>query len=287
MELYIFQALTGGLLFGIGAMIFKWIAHVKGDDNLFFVALYASGAACFFADGFEEIGKFGDVNYYVSGLLIGLGAAGGNYCFARGLHHGPTGLSSAFAKANIVLVILISAFYYREPLEFTEIIGILFFLSAMLVVNLKIGGSSKPASKIWFLLMIGAMILLAFRNGGLKVVDELGIVSALVMALAYSICALFFAGRYIMSFNTNLHSEKSSTHILAVGALTGVVSFAGLYFYIAALEKGPASVVVTLFSLDLLFVLLMSYLLFGERLNFNQKIGFLFSAIGFVLLGIS
>lgn len=287
MELYIFQALTGGLLFGIGAMVFKWIAHIKGDDNLFFAALYGSGAICFLVAGFDEIAKFGDITYYVSGLIIGLGVAGGNYCFARGLHHGPTGLSSAFAKANIVLVILISAFYYREPLDLAEIIGIFFFLLAMVVVNLKIGGSSKPVSKVWFILMIGSMILLAFRNGGLKIVDELGIVSALVMAFAYTLCALLFSARYIMLPKPARKSEKSSTHIFAVGALTGLVSFAGLYFYIAALAKGPASVVVTLFSLDLMFVLLMSYFLFGERLNFNQKIGFLFSAIGFVLLGIS
>jgi len=42
---------------------------------------------------------------------------------------------------------------------------------------------------------------------------------------------------------------------------------------------------VTIFSLDMFFLLLMSYLFFGERLNFKQKIGFILSALGFILIG--
>ncbi|MBL4602037.1 MAG: DMT family transporter [Emcibacteraceae bacterium] len=285
MEPYIFQALMGALLFGIGAMFFKWIVQLNGDDNIFFATLYSSGAVCFFIGGF---GGFTELTptHYISGALIGLGAAGGNYFFSKGLRHGPAGLTSAFAKANIVIVILISSIYYQEPLMLTEIIGIICFLAAMLIVNLKIGGAQRSVSKIWFALMVGSMILIAFRNGGLKVVDELEISSMVVMTLAYIFCAIFFSGNIIKNINKDKSENQQTKKVMMIGASTGVISYWGLYFYITALETGPGSVVVTIFSLDMLFVLLVSYFIYGERLNFNQKIGFLLSAFGFLLLGI-
>lgn len=287
MEPYIFQAMMGALLFGIGAMFFKWNAHARGDDNYFFAALYGAGAICFLIDGFDQLATFSANEYVISAAFIGLGAAGGNYFFSQGLRHGPAGLTSAFAKANIVIVILMSAFYYGEYLSFLEILGILTILLAMFIVNLKIGNSRRSTSKIWFILMLSCMTLLAFRNGGLKVVNEMELASMLVMALAYFFCTIFFCGA-IFKNRTKLWTAKySRVKITIVGAITGVTSYAGLYFYITALETGPASIVVTIFSLDMIFVLLMSYILFKERLNKNQTIGFMLSAVGFLLLSLN
>ncbi len=147
MELYIIEAMVGALLFGIGAMFFKWNAHNRGDDNYFFAVLYAVGAICFFIDGYDDLSNFSGISYYISGALIGLGAAGGNYFFSQGLRHGPAGLTSAFAKANIVIVILISSFYYGETLVLNEIVGILCILAAMVVVNVRFGSQSRPPER--------------------------------------------------------------------------------------------------------------------------------------------
>jgi uncharacterized membrane protein len=285
-ELYVFQALMGALMFGVGAMFYKWNAHIQGNDNYFFVALYSTGALCFFIIGYNEIHLFGGIEYYISAALIALGVAGGNYYFAKGLRLGPAGLTSAFAKANIVIVILISAFYYGEWLTQNELLGIISFLLAMLMVNLKIGKSEKSTSRKWFLTMLACMVLIAFRNGGLKVINEIGLSSALVMALAYLFCVLIFGASIKRSYG-GIHPTKSlNPKVLILGSITGILSFSGLYFYISALSTGPAGVVVTIFSLDMIFVLLMSYVIYGERLTLSQLIGFILSGLGFVLLGI-
>lgn len=286
MEPYIFQAMMGALLFGIGAMLFKWNAHVAGDDNYFFMGLYSAGALCFFIDAFDQLGNFWRADYIISAALIAMGAAGGNYFFSQGLRHGPAGLTSAFAKANIVFVILMSSLYYGEALSFTEILGILIILSAMAIVNLKIGNSSRPTSKIWFILMLGSMTLLAFRNGGLKVVNEIGINSMLVMALAYLFCTILFTGIIIKNNDRTWTSKYSRMKVIMIGWVTGLSSYLGLVFYIMALKTGPGSIVVTIFSLDMILVLLLSYLLFKERLNKNQFIGFMLSAAGFILISL-
>ena len=190
-------------MFGIGGILFKWNAHNQADDAYFFVSLYLVGAICFFFDGFDTINQIGGTQFIIMAAIVGLGSAGGNFAFSQGMRFGPAGLTSAFAKANIVIVILISSFYYGENISFQETLGILFFFAAMLVVNLKFGSTAKSTSGAWFLIMTACIILLAFRNGGLKVVNEVGLSGVLVVALAYLFCAVFFISMILK--NKNLH----------------------------------------------------------------------------------
>lgn len=286
MELYVIEAILGAVMFGIGGIMFKWNAHHKGDEIWFFAGLYLVGAGCFLIDILAQLPTDDYLIYIIMAVLIGLGSAGGNYAFSIGLKHGPAGLSSSFAKSNIIIVILISSLYYGEKIGVLETIGILLILSAMLVVNLKIKGKQRSVSRLWFLLMLVCMILLSFRNGGLKIAEELELSSSAVLALAYFYCAVYFFVRMLLSKKQKWTSEVSKSRVFCMGAVTGTVSFAGLYFYASSLAKGPGSIVVTLFSLDMIFILVFSYLLFGERLNRNQKLGFFLSATGFLIIGL-
>ncbi len=286
MEFYIVEAIIGAFMFGIGGTLFKWNAQNQADDNYFFVSLYAVGAACFFIYGFDEIRAISGFPLLIMAAIVGLGSAGGNYTFSQGMRLGPAGLTSAFAKANIIIVILLSAVYYGEAITWLETLGIMFFFAAMIAVNIKMKGSAKSTTGMWFIIMIICIILLAFRNGGLKVVNEMELSGILVVALAYTYCAAYFLFAIIKNRNKSWTANATKTKTMSIGAATGLVSFGGLYFYIAALSGGPGSVVVTIFSLDMFFILAMSYLFFGERLNRNQRIGFILSAIGLILIGL-
>jgi drug/metabolite transporter (DMT)-like permease len=285
-ELYIIQAMIGALMFGFGGILFKWNAHNHGDEAYFFISLYGVGAVCFFLGSLDVLSEFSSAEYLFMALIVALGSAGGNFAFSQGMRYGPAGLTSAFAKANIVIVILISSFYYGESITWMEGVGILFFFAAMLVVNIKLGGHEKSTSGAWFLIMVACIILLAFRNGGLKIANEAGLSGVLIVAVSYAICAIVSCLVLLKNKKKVWTAKVPKWKILTAGALTGTVSYGGLYFYITALKSGPGSVVVTIFSLDMFFILLMSYAFFGERLNRNQKVGFLLSAIGLTLIGL-
>jgi len=286
LEPYILDAILGALMFGIGGILFKWNAHNLADDNYFFVSLYSVGAACFFIDGFDTLNQLNDAKYFIMAAIVGLGSAGGNFAFSKGLHHGPAGLTSAFAKANIIIVILLSSIYYGEAITWKEGLGILFFFLAMVVVNLKLSKPNKATNRTWFLIMGVCIILLAFRNGGLKVVNELGLSGVLVVAVAYTYCAILSIILILKDRTKPSQVKVTKLKTATIGIVTGIVSYGGLYFYIAAIKGGPGSVVITIFSLDMFFILFLSYLFFGERLNRNQIFGFLLSAIGLILIGL-
>jgi len=286
LEPYILDAVLGALMFGIGGILFKWNAHNLADDNYFFVSLYSVGAACFFIDGFDTLNQLNDAKYFIMAAIVGLGSAGGNFAFSKGLRHGPAGLTSAFAKANIIIVILLSSIYYGEAITWKEGLGILFFFLAMVVVNLKLSKPNKATNRTWFLIMGACIILLAFRNGGLKVVNELGLSGVLVVAVAYTYCAILSIILILKDRTKPSQVKVTKLKTATIGIVTGIVSYGGLYFYIAAIKGGPGSVVITIFSLDMFFILFLSYLFFGERLNRNQIFGFLLSAIGLILIGL-
>lgn len=286
MEIYIFQALLGAVFFAASGMLFKWNAHSQGDDAYFLFGLYLIGSICFFINGYDGLSEINQSAFIICALLIGLGSAGGNYLFSKALRLGPASLTTAFAKSNILIVIFLSAFYYKERILIPEMLGLFCFLSAMFVINFKKRADRKAADSKWFIILLFCIILLSFRNGGLKVVDELQLNSALVGWLSYLLCALFFAGLIAVKKKNMSISQSPNSTALLKGSVTGILSYAGLMAYIAALKNGPASIVVTIFSLDMIFVLLMSYFLFGERLTRNQKIGFILSAIGFLFLSI-
>lgn len=286
MELYIIQAVLGAFMFGIGGMLFKWNAHCHGDDNYFFIALYGVGATCFFIASFDIISQFSGGQYFIMAAVVALGSAGGNFAFSKGMRYGPAGLTAAFAKANIVIVILISYLYYGESISWKEVLGIAFFFAAMLTVTLKFGNHDKATSSKWFLIMLSCIILLAFRNGGLKVVNEMGLSGELVVGVAYAYCAALFIALTIKNKHKSNTAKATKFKSMAIGGSLGLVSYGGLYFYITALKTGPGSVVVTIFSLDMFFILFLSFVIFGERLTRNQLAGFLLSAIGLMLIGL-
>lgn len=286
MEIYIFQALLGALFFAASGMLFKWNAHSQGDDVYFLFGLYLVGSICFFINGYDGLSEINQTAFIICALLIGLGSAGGNFLFSKALRLGPASLTTALAKSNILIVIFLSAFYYKERILVSEMLGVFCFLSAMLIINFKRRANRKPADSKWFIILLFCIILLSFRNGGLKVVDEIQLNSALVGWLAYLLCALFFAGLMVVKKKDTMIGRSSNSVALLKGSVTGILSYAGLMAYISALKTGPASIVVTIFSLDMIFVLLMSYFLFGERLTRNQKIGFILSAVGFLLLSV-
>lgn len=287
MEFYIIEAMVGAFMFGIGGTLFKWNAQNQADDNYFFLSLYFVGAACFFIYGYDILSEIGGWLFFTMAAIVGLGSAGGNFTFSYGMRLGPAGLTSAFAKANIIIVILLSAVYYGEAISSMEALGIMFFFAAMLAVNIKMKGSAKSTSGLWFITMIICITLLAFRNGGLKVVNELELSGILIVAFAYTYCAAYFAAAVMVNRKKEWTAKASKLKTMLIGAMTGLVSFGGLYFYVTALESGPGSIVVTIFSLDMFFILFMSYLFFGERLNRNQRIGFILSAIGLILIGLN
>lgn len=295
MDLYIYQALGAALIFALSAMCFKWSAHGDGEENHFLLGMYLTGSSLFFISSFyggsgSEAGVALDhfslsaisPMMIMGGLAIGFGSAVGNYLFVKSLKLGPASLTSALAKANMLPIIAMSYFFYGEEIGLAKIIGIVFVAGALISVSMSKKADRHSTHRAWILFVLASIIFFAVRNGGLKVTNEMGFSGEIILWIAYAACAVAFLFLTVL----NHKKVKFDRRALMIGMTGGCFSFSGLYLYMTALKNGPASVVVTIFSLDMVFILIMVHYLFHERLNRIQKIGFAMSLIGFIFIGL-
>ena len=68
--------------------------------------------------------------------------------------------------------------------------------------------------------------------------------------------------------------------------VAGILSAAGFFFYLKAMDIDEASVVIPLFQFDPVFGYILSFLILGEILNINQILASILILVGIVLLSI-
>lgn len=244
--------------------------------------LFASGAVLFFIHG---VLKGAAVNWWewrlwLGGLVVGVGAAWGNLLFMKVLEYGPASLSSPLVNMNIVFVVLLSMFIYRETLGSMEIVGIVLLLIAVVLISVR----KEPLTikeKKWFILIFLAIVLFTFRNGGLKVTEAANLNNTAVLFIAYLLSSIWFLG---CSFAPSASLSKEARVGLRWGLLCGFFSYGGLQLYAIALEMGKASIAAPIFATNSLVIAVGSVLIFKERLKPLQMIALIFLFAGLITI---
>jgi len=71
------------------------------------------------------------------GIVIGFLMAGGSFCYILSLSRLPVGTAAAIASSYIVLVVLLSWIFLREPLTVLKVVGIGFTLIGVVILSLQ------------------------------------------------------------------------------------------------------------------------------------------------------
>ncbi|WP_420891010.1 EamA family transporter, partial [Megasphaera massiliensis] len=226
-----------------------------GNANVLLLGLYVSGTAGFGVHAAVEgtISLLADYRIWIAGCIIGAGSAIGNAIFMKALEYGPASLTSPLTNLNIVLVVALGTFVYGERIHWSEAIGIALLLLAVAMISYKKNNSSSTTlEKRWFILVGVAVILFAFRNGGLKITEELGLPSAPVLFIGYALSLLWFI-RPLLQARADRQAAATG---LKLGLLAGVFSYGGLHLYTVALTTGPANLAAPIFATNSLVVAL-------------------------------
>jgi len=276
---WILTSLLGALSFGTGTLLFKVNSLRRGPWGAFLSGLYLSGALGFAAVLSQERGWAVSLALVSAGAIVGVGSAGGNWLFSKALALGPISLTSPLVNLYTVYVVLLAVFIYGERLTALEIvcIGLLFLSVSLLPVDPS--ESLSIRSRRWYPIVALAGLVYALRNGGLKVVQEMGLSDTAVLFYAYLASFLWFMGQSLGE-----KGPQASSSARRLGLLAGFFSFGGMQLYAYSLRSGPASLVAPLFSANSLVVAVLSILLLGERLSRLQIVAILLFLIALVLL---
>ncbi|MBA4493585.1 EamA family transporter [Paenactinomyces guangxiensis] len=280
--MWFFLALLSSLTFGLAGFMMKASSARKGSTDHLLWGLYLSGTLGFLWWMYQtDVARF-NMAILLAGLIIGFGSAAGNLLFMKALEIGPASLTSPLVNSNIVLTVGLSMWLYGERLSLFETIGVILLVIAVSLLPIDPNESLRIRGYHWYVLVLTATFLFFFRNGGLKVTEEMQLPNATVLFISYLFGLVWFTAE-IFRKKESRRTEKIKTGI-AWGLGSGIFSFAGMQIYAIALEDGPASIVAPIFATNSLVVAVLSIIIFRERLSLVQTICLILLFAGLIFI---
>lgn len=216
-------------------------------------------------------------------ILSGFATGASWLCFFHALKIGNVNLVVPIDKSSIVITMLLSFLVFPDEkfTIFKLVCIVLIALGTLLMIEKKknkISNTKKSAILYAFLGAVFAALTSILGKIGIEgIASDFGsaIRCIVVLIMAWVIVFLGKDGRQINRIDT-----KSGLFIILSGVSTG----ASWLCYYRALSTGPASVVVPLDKLSILFTVILSYIFFKEKLTKKSLLGLALIVTGTLLL---
>lgn len=188
-------------------------------------------------------------------------------------------LSALFMKMGVIVSILTAICFFGEVPKALQVAGMLIACAAILVIHLE-KGSSRVKS--------GVGLIALFIAGGLtdamsKVYEELGVSSLKNGYLLFTFVAAFVLCVAICLYK----KQKVEAADIGFGLLIGIPNYFSARFLLYALSQVPAVIAYPTYSVgSIIAVMLVSRVIFGERLSRRQIIALVMILAALVLLNV-
>ncbi|OMF32169.1 EamA family transporter [Paenibacillus sp. FSL H8-0548] len=279
--MWLITAISSAILFGLAGLWMKVSQMRGGSTRMLLLGLYASGTFGFGLHAALEgnLGFLTHSHVWIAGIVIGAGSAWGNALFMKALQFGPASLTSPLTNMNIILVIALATWWYKEPLSAPQAVGITLLLLSVVFIAHKRKEPLTIKEKRWFVLVGAAIVMFALRNGGLKITGELGLPSAPILFIAYALSLAWFL------IPAKAAAERSANRTgLWLGIIAGLFSYGGLQLYAMALVSGQANLAAPIFATNSLVVAAGAIIFYKEKLTSVQWIAFTCTIAGLVVI---
>jgi uncharacterized membrane protein len=293
------MSFLSALVFGFSGFMMKVGCENGHTSPTLLFGMYVSGTLLFALSLILQHHWELSLIVLASSVIIGLGSAIGNDYTIRALATGPATITSPLLNFNIILIVLMSVYFFDERLKITESIAILLFIASGCLLSLDpretLGIKGDNYYK-WLGFIAIAVFFIFLRNGGLKITQEMGLNNTLVLFYAYLFSLVLISVRFLPErkiITNNNHNNINNTNItshnnkgLLIGCFAGIFSYGGMELYAYSLQIGPASIVAAIFSLRSLVMVVMAMVVYKERLTFYQKLSLLTLFIGVIVISL-
>ena len=223
--------------------------------------------AVVFATGLQ--GELGSISGRTMLFLVlsGLTTGGSWLCNYGALKLGEVDTMVAVMRCGMVLAVIFSFIFLRDPFSVMSVVGIAFILAgALLMIDRRSRSSGAPVSKKWLLLALGEM-LLASTTTILGKVGITGVNSNLGTAIHSVVVLVMTAGLVAVTGKWRQIPAIPRRELLFI-VLSGVACAVTWLTYYRGLQLTMASIVAPADKLlSGAAAVVMAYFVFGERLT--------------------
>lgn len=204
-------------------------------------------------------------------------------CYFRALQVGDINKVVPVDKSSTVLTILLALVFLHEGLSLGKAAAVIGMTAGiLLMIEKKDTVNPEDAKKSWFLYAVGsaffASLTAILGKIGISGVDSnLGTAIRTTVVLVMAWVMVFVSGKVQTIRDI---SRRELAYICCSGIATG----ASWLCYYRALSEGPASVVVPVDKLSVLFTVVFSYFVFGEKLTKRESMGLFLLTAGTVAM---
>ena len=194
-------------------------------------------------------------------------------------NHGAS-ITSIYSKFGVLLPMVFSMILWKEFPTIVQSIGLLTALIALFILNYS--PDIHPLKNIKFLLVF-LLILSGLGDFSNKLFQKYGNV-----LYKESFLSILFFSALVFSFLYSLKRVKTiKPRDILIGFLVGVPNLFSSFFLILALNKLKATLVFPLYSVgSMLVIILLSALIFKEKLHKKDWFSILLTCIALVLINI-
>jgi len=199
------------------------------------------------------------------------------------LKHIPAGIAYPIVRLNAAVVVIFAIFYFEDKLSLYQGLGILLAMGTVVILARDAAGNGKSAgnTRLGFL-FIGIAIL----AGALATISSkfaaLYSNKMAFMAVSYTFATLFsFAFRKKAQ---SAHANPQKGDALLIGFFMGLINLGGFYCYLKALTTGPLSIVTSIMAMHFVIAIILSTLIYKEKLNRWRIIGIFLTVTSVLLL---
>lgn len=226
------------------------------------------------------------VNYHV---LITLALA--NSCaFAittvsniEALRHLPASITFPLTRLSLVMVILVSVFYFGEQLTSLQWLGIILGFSVVILMAKEVKqDTTTHGNSRYGLFFIGVCILCGAVASISSKLAAVSTNTAGFMALTY-LFATFFSLLINKKWPTKNSASKNKELIL-IGILMGILNFFGFYAFLKALSTGPLASIALITSMHFVIAIILSVLIYHEKITCRRSTALALTLLAIIFL---
>jgi len=213
-------------------------------------------------------------------LVNSISFAGNTIAHIEALRHLPAGITFPLTRLSLGLVVVVSVGFFGELLSPWQWLGVLLGFAVVGVLARDAGSEVRPAGdrRIGFFLVAICVVCGAVAAISSKVAAVSTSTSGF-MAMSY----LLGTG-FALAIGKQWGGGKKPGHrgaAVAIGVVMGILNYVGFTAFLLALQDGPLSAIVLITGMHFVIAIVLSVLLYKERLTLPRSVG-----IGLTLLSV-
>lgn len=208
-------------------------------------------------------------------LTAGINSASfvlGTVTHIEALKHVPTSVAYPIIRLNMVGVVLFSILFLGDRVSLCQVLGIVLAVAVIVILTREAEeakggfGSTRKGLVLVFVSMISGGVASISSKFAALYSNKLGF-----MAVSYFLGSLFSAA-LIRKPGKDASPGRTREAVL-IGLLMGLINFVGFHAFLSALSVGPLSIIVSLTGMHFVIAVLLSVILYKERLTRVRILG--------------